>query len=394
MKKHRQCVKSVAKKATIFACVIMVVSVGLTVTTGYLNQNQKTLRELRAEQAAMQTQVPSETAALPSEIMAASVIETVKQQAIEPASHPEASHISTAEMPSETSSPSKNVPRDDERFGFFERLSATTCSNIFNGGYVVSDGEKHYLRGTNGFLWRAGLDDTEEACLLNRECWYISLMGDYVYFKNDTDHCLARIRKDGTGYETLYASDVFEINLVEDGIYFSTGEKVCKMNFDGSGLRDIVSGNIWYLNITEDKLFFCRVGASRSLCSCNLDGSGLMTILPEMVYDVMVVGNQIYYTYGKEDRYLYAMDKNTYEPRLVNAEYTRWINTDYRFIYFTNYEGKNANGIGYGNMLMRVSFDGTIHKQALADTIKGIVIQEGKAYYTDLDNRVRSVVIE
>ena len=393
MKKHHLSVKGAANKAVILVCAILVVSAGFAATAGYLlHQNRKALNELRTEQAAMQ--VSSETAALSSETTELPVTEAAKELATESASLPEASHISASEMPSEVPASSETVPRDDERFGFFERPSGTTCSNIFNGGYVVSDGFNHYIKGTGGYLWRAGLDDTEEACLLDRECWYISLMGDYVYFKNDTDKCLARIRKDGTGYETLYAGEVFEINLVEDGIYFSTGEKVCKMNLDGSNLHDIVSGNIWYMNITEDKLYFCLVGDSRSLCSCNLDGSGMTVILPEMVYDVMVVGNQIYYTYGKEDRYLYAMDKNTFETRLVNAEYTRWINTDYRFIYFTNYEGKNADGIGYGNLLMRVSFDGTIHKQALSDTIKGIVIQEGKAYYTDLDDRVRSVVIE
>lgn len=382
MKQCAKRVKGSIEKMTVFICAGMIV---LAAAVYYmLERNEKTLAEIHTQQALM----ASTELVVTTETAATSFSESQEETLTE------VTLVNVTETSAATSPPTESTPRNEEQYSFFECLSGTTCSNIFNGGYVASDGVSHYSRGQNGMLWKSSLDDVNEMCLLEKDVWYISVMGEYVYFKNNADHCLARIRKDGTDYQVLYWGEVYEINLVEDGIYFSTGESVCRMALDGSDVKEIISGNVWYLNITDDRLYFCRIGDNRALCSCSLDGSGLTIILPEQIYDVMVVGNQIYYTYGKDERYLYAMDKNTFEVRQINTEYTRWINTDYRFIYFTNYEGRNSDGIGYGDMLMRVSLDGTVHKQALTDTIKGIVIQDGRAYYSDLSDQVHSVAIE
>ncbi len=95
--------------------------------------------------------------------------------------------------------------------------NGTSYGNICNGGFIASDGEYSYYRASDGYLYR---DDGKK--LLQHQIWYINVYDGYLYFSDETDCCLARMRTDGSDYKLLYNDSVHEVNVYEDKVYFAT----------------------------------------------------------------------------------------------------------------------------------------------------------------------------
>lgn len=269
--------------------------------------------------------------------------------------------------------------------------NGTSSANIFNGGFTASDGVYQYFRGDDGYLYQNQIGSNVALCLLKKEIWYINVQGNWIYFSNDTDQCLAHMQTDGSNYQVLYDAPVHEPNVSGKWIYFSTSDALYRMYTDGSNCTKLVSGNIWFLNVTSDKLFFGLIQDERMLCSCNLDGSNLTALIPSGVFDIMVYGNYVYYSYGSDTRYLCAMDLYTRETYQLNSNYTRWINTDGTYLYYTNLEGRTDEGIGYGNSLYRIKLDGTSNQKVYEDTIEGLCIQDGLLHYMNPSQEPKAV---
>ncbi len=140
------------------------------------------------------------------------------------------------------------------------------------------------------------------------------------------------------------------------------------------------------MQVTEYGLFFDRIGEKRVLCNCNLDGSSLNELIIGGVYDLLVNDGYLYYCYGPDERYLYHVNLNDYSDNVqLNSNYTRWLNTDGEYLYYTNYDGETEMGVGYGNALYRCKLDGTENGRVLLDEIEGICISGGLLCYMSSD---------
>lgn len=269
--------------------------------------------------------------------------------------------------------------------------NGTTSGNIFNGGFLASDGIYQYYRADDGYLYKAKNGENTASCVLKKEIWYINVQGPWLYFANDSDQCLAKVKTDGSDYQVLYTGAVHEVTVDGSWIYFGTENALNRVKTDGSGLQKLVSGNTWFLNLDGNKLYFDLLGNERQMCSCNLDGSGLEVLVSSGVYDLLIYGGNAYYCVGSDTRYLYEMNLSTRTSRQLNCNYTRWINTDGQYVYYTNLESHTSAGVGYGNALYRIALDGLVNEKVYEDTIEGMCIQDGMLHYMSPEKK-RSVL--
>ncbi|MBQ7004228.1 MAG: DUF5050 domain-containing protein [Oscillospiraceae bacterium] len=254
-------------------------------------------------------------------------------------------------------------------------------ANVLSGGFIAGSGTDSVFRSTDGSLCR--LDGT---CLLEKTVNYLNVQDGVVYLANNTDHCLARMNVQGDGYEVLYEGDVHEVTVYGEWIYFGTSDALYRMKNDGSGCTKLGSGKIWFLNVTEDKLYFTITDNGRALCSCNHDGSGLFTLAEADVYDTLVIGDMIYYSYGA-DRLLYAMKTDGSGKVQLTSTTARWLNTDGSHLYYTNAAGKTTDGVPYGDTVFRLSLDDALNGAepeiiAVRD-VTGVFLHDGAPVYSD-----------
>ncbi|WP_295220048.1 DUF5050 domain-containing protein, partial [Ruminococcus sp.] len=291
-------------------------------------------------------------------------------------------NLDTPEKVTEESSRDTSYEED------YSNLSnGTSSANLFNGGFVATDGTYKYYRGDDGYLYSNVVGENSSVCILQKKIWYINVQGPWIYFFNETDECLSRVRTDGSDYQVLYDRAVHEVNVSGSWVYFGTSDALYRMDSSGNNLQKLVSGNVWFLNVMDDQLCFGLIGDTRQLCRCNLDGSAFNVLIASEVYDILAYCNIIYYCYGSDTRYLYAMDINTNETYQLNANYTRWINTDGSYVYYTNFDEYTDEGVGYGDALYRISMDGSVNEKIYDDDIEGMCVQNGLLYYMNHDKK-------
>lgn len=254
-------------------------------------------------------------------------------------------------------------------------------ANVLSGGFIAGSGTDSVFRSTDGSLCRM-----DGNCLLEKTVNYLNVQDGVVYFANNTDHCLARMNVQGDGYEVLYEGDVHEVTVYGEWIYFGTSDALYRMKTDGSGCTKLGSGKIWFLNVTENKLYFTITDNGRALCSCNHDGSGLFTLAEADVYDTLVIGDMIYYSYGA-DRLLHAMKTDGSGKVQLTSTTARWLNTDGSHLYYTNAAGKTTDGVPYGDTVFRLPLNDALNGAepeiiAVRD-VTGVFLHDGAPVYSD-----------
>ncbi len=284
------------------------------------------------------------------------------------------------EVPTETAPPAETGPVDYSNAG-----GGTSSANVFNGGFIATDGEREYFRGSDGGMYYNEIGSSEAYKLLDNAFLYLNVQGGWLYFADQTNQCMAKMRTDGTDYQILYPANVHEVNVSGSYIYFCSDTQLMRMRTDGMELETLCDGKIWFLNVVGQELYFCRIGDERAMCRCSVDGSDFETIIAAEVYDILVYGGYIYYCFGRDERYLYARSRDTGEVTQITNNYTRWINTDGIHVYYTNFEGHTEEGVGYGNTMYRVDLHGGGNEQLFTDIVEGMCIQNGKLHYMNPD---------
>lgn len=276
---------------------------------------------------------------------------------------------------------------DDESEALITGVNTTTSANIYNGGFLATDASVFTLfyRGDDHYLYRSDPDLCNEELLLQKTVNYINCVDGWLYLYNATDACVVRITTDGDNYEVLYQGTSHEVNVYGNWIYFCVdNDGIYRMEKDGSNVTKLASGSVWYLNVTDNGLYY-EVSTDRSLCSCGLDGSDQKILLSEGVYETLAYGDSIYYAYGADTRYLYRYDLTTGTSTQISSYYTRWLNTDGTYFYYTSKVGEDTtnSNLGYGYELYYIPMDGGTQQSIRTDYngIQCVTIQSGYICY-------------
>lgn len=339
------------------------------------------------ETEAAALELPETEAVMPE--TAAAQPETLPETVLPTAAATEPQPVQTADVrQQETLAPVPAVSTE-----LSEGPVGTTSLNIINGGYVTADSENLYFRGDDGYLYAAPLGSSTGTRILNKEICYLSVQGGWLYFKNVTDNCLARMRTGGTDYQVLRSGDIHEPNLYGSYLYYCTNSELRRMNNNGTDDCAIASGNIWMMQIRDEGLYYIDTSGNRTLYRCGLDGSSPSALM-DGVYEVVITDSYYIYTVGKDEHMLYAYDRSSGSQCRLFGGFARWLNSDGTYVYFTNNAGKTDNGLTYGDTLYQCRIDAgeESSERICEDSVEGVYYADGSIFYADKGGSLRRLL--
>lgn len=281
----------------------------------------------------------------------------------------------------------------------------TTCSNIFNGGFICRDAENIYYRYSDGCVYKQSASDGsadpyKSQLILNKQVFYLNVCKGWLYFWDCEADCLAKCDINGNNYSVLKNEPVHEVNIDGEWIYYCTNNGIYRMKTDGTNDTLLVSvSGAWYQQEAGDYIYYVRTQDNRALCRCSKDGTNEEVILDSDVYDVLVYSNIIYYTRGKDERFLYALDMNKHETYNFNSSYTRWLNRNDDSLFYTNKVGETSEGVSVGNTIFKIKMNETFTDESiyqissLSSNVEGICIIDNVIYYMDSNQILYSLDI-
>jgi len=278
-----------------------------------------------------------------------------------------------------------------------------TVGNIATGGIVAQSGDWIYYTtksAENKGLFKIRTDGTDITKLSDDYSIYINVLGDWVYFSNESDgYKLYKIRTDGTDKTKLNDDHSEFINVVGDWAYYVNRDDSCciyKIGIDGSGRNkvndevssfiNVVGGWIYYANGARNALFYERF----PLHKIRTDGTDRTVINnKDQVEYINVVGDWVYYVsanyVGHGDIYRIRTD-GTAREMLVNytlgESFEMRLNVSENWMYYR----KDYSGF-QGEHLCRARLDGTgIEELVDGDSWEFGVVDEWIYYFNYMDN--------
>lgn len=241
-----------------------------------------------------------------------------------------------------------------------EQSRGNSIGNLANGGYVAeSDGWIIYA--IEGSIYCAREDGSEKTAIYrgrNGDVSQINVMDGIVYFVENYSQC--RVNMDGSGYECLIESDwdekrfVYGSQLVGDWVYCERK----KISVNDSQMDDIwtESADINKIGsttcVTNKEIYNSQTDG---IYKANLNGGAFTKISEDSAFELMVIGDWVYYT--NNDAHLCRMKTNGSHMEQISKlpMYSvitdgEWIyGSDHKAIYKTKVSDMDWQIIAYGN---------------------------------------------
>ncbi|KNY27470.1 stalk domain-containing protein [Pseudobacteroides cellulosolvens] len=245
--------------------------------------------------------------------------------------------------------------------------------------FIVTD-DKYYYISPEGGIVSINHDGSNSTKIVQDKAYQILMMGDYIYYINNSDEsCLYKVKTDGTSKTKLVSSKVVEIDKDNNCIYYIASYKVNKVDQEGEGQSqlnydDVVS---WILIEGNDlfyKVFNFDHGAR--LKRSSLNGGNTVEIVSDEPAGYVVSNNNtnvdFWYAHNEHilDGWIYFVNKSD-----SNSIYKAKIDGSEKFkISGDSVEDKNdieivGNYIYYrnsndGNKYYKIKLDGN-NRQAV-----------------------------
>jgi predicted small secreted protein len=160
------------------------------------------------------------------------------------------------------------------------------------------------------------VDGTQATVLTNDKVSCLNIMGDWIYYINNSDNrSVYKIKIDGSDRTMLCGGKVINMTVLGDKIYFSVNGGIYKMDLDGSNKKRVVADNIAnlnYMNVVGDWIYYVdsKLGYIRKV---RTDGTHKTILRKKYSRELNVVAGNIYFTdYSSLDTEweIYRMDTN------------------------------------------------------------------------------------
>jgi hypothetical protein len=150
-------------------------------------------------------------------------------------------------------------------------------------------------------LSRIKIDGTELGFFDITNIGNLAIKDDWIYYTSSG--LFDRMKTNGSQKTKLTTDVVSSFDIHQDSIYYVTSAKengdedIHKANLDGSSNQIIVSGSVWNIDLEGDALFFSRTENEKtSIYRTALDGSNLSLLIEEAFYIRLVHLDWVYWT--------------------------------------------------------------------------------------------------
>lgn len=247
-----------------------------------------------------------------------------------------------------------------------------TIANINNVGLAVEDEDYIFFVFDHSEIRRVNKDFEDMTSLYTSKVgagiYDLNLIEDWLFFRERDEY--HRMKIDGTGEQTIYISNYFaRVNLKGNWIYFMDIEdnfNIYKMDINGENKSRFLNLPATNIAIYEDRLYF-STGGNNDLGlieSIALDGYDRRTELSIMNYDFTIHDGHFYYIGKYKKLYRVPMESSQEPEIIVDDVVGNYIVTD--------------SGIFYTLQLGHEFYDGEgLYMLGLYGSDKGLILDEG-----------------
>lgn len=226
-----------------------------------------------------------------------------------------------------------------------------TTGNIANAGFITQQGNWLYYRGAEGGLCKIRTDGTGREKLNDDWILYINVVGDWVYYIEDSDSwsgAICRVRTDGSAQSVLNGDVCQDLYVAGDWIYYEDQSKdfaTYRMHLDGSGETLVSNETMFGMNVVDDWIYYYTGGSGvNHAYRVRADGTGQQSTLTEddVTGNLVVADGWVYYltTY---DHYLHRVKTDgTGRMQLNSADTSPFFTVSGNSVFYGNCDDGDA----------------------------------------------------
>ncbi|MBQ6180834.1 MAG: DUF5050 domain-containing protein [Ruminococcus sp.] len=212
------------------------------------------------------------------------------------------------------------------------------ASNIANGGYACSDGDKIYYSDASKFY---SVKNGRSTVIGNYSAHYMNMVGNDIYLCNGSaDNCICVVKRDGSDFRVLRNSYCYELTYYDGWLYFSEVDGntnyICRMKPDGSEYTRLKQVKAWYMCLYAGNIYYVNYDNNYSLDVMPVSGGNNSTLIFFPTSDLCIAGGRLYYSSDRDLRWLYSINPDGSDMKLVRSEYTKHTNIMGDNIYCTD----------------------------------------------------------
>ena len=243
-----------------------------------------------------------------------------------------------------------------------------TVGNAANGGMVCQRGDWIYYyhdNSTNPGIYKIRTDGTEGKIVIHGYADNINVGEDGIYYTGGYDSGILKLAFGEDQATVVYNLSAKEMNIVEDLIYFNTFQPIYgiyKIRTDGTmkiqlaidygNCMNVTSNWVYYIDNSYDK-------DKQKLYKVRIDGTERTQLSDDHIGFINVVGDWIYYSHLEDAGRLYKMRTDGTDKMKISEDIARIFNVSGSWIYY-------RSGLDH-QKLYKMRVDGTERTKLMDD---------------------------
>jgi len=257
----------------------------------------------------------------------------------------------------------------------------TNVTNIANyeGWDYFRDNSDKDKEASKYCLYKRKDDNTQKIKLCEDDPYFISVVGDWIYYCNAKDgEKLYKIKIDGSNRMMITEESTWYPYVIGDWIYYwgRTENKIMKIKIDGTNKTkicdDYPNGSMY---IADNWIYYSNGNDGQKLYKININGTD------NKAYSINSINNWIYYADGNK---LYKIETNgNNETKLCDDQVFK-INIYNNKLYYINNKDNES--------IYKINLDGTSREKVSDKKNRQIIISNGWIYTFDADKSVNEYI--
>ena len=255
-----------------------------------------------------------------------------------------------------------------------EEALGNSLGNINNYGYLAESEDYIFYVHDHMSLIRADKNFENPLDLISQTSGFgisnLNVVEDWIFYSKGDKY--KRMRLDGSEEETIYnMTYVYDLHIRGNWIYFINTEddfRIYKMDINGSNIESFLNISATDIAVYEDRLYFSYPMISEAtnkgrIESIGLDGYDKRDELDVIARDIIIHDGYFYYINTDDKLSRAQMNKDAREEILTEEKINSFAITDYGVYYTLGYHDQPH--IIDGNGLYRIDFDGSNGEEVL-----------------------------
>ena len=208
--------------------------------------------------------------------------------------------------------------------------------NRNQGGHVVLYKDHLYLCDDNNYLVSMDSDLKNQKVLMNSEVEYLFVQDDIIYYTNDKNQ-LCSMDINGENQKIIIDKAVYYVTFENTKIYYqldSDQERIYVYDMNSKKTKCLNERRSYNINIVDDKIYYT---STDGIYCMGVDGQGEEKIISGQCYSLIYDQKKLYYT--TSDSQIMVYDLQTNKTSALVEESAQLFNMTSQYIYYQSSKG-------------------------------------------------------